>query len=233
MNAKILLLIVLINIIVFPQTVSKYGVFTIDNFTVYKKSVEEDKNNLLVDLEDFIPGIKLDIKYAGEDNFFGEKVYTIPKAYLRLPAATALREIQKELREEGYELKIFDAYRPYSATVLFYEFYEDTTYVASAYRGSRHNRGCAVDLTLLNIETGEEIKMPTEYDDFTEKAHITYNELPEVVIKNRTMLIEIMEKHGFIAYPYEWWHFDFKDWENFEIMDLNFEELEQHTFDLH
>ncbi len=110
-------------------------------------------------------------------------------------------------------------------TVEFYESYKDTTYVASAWRGSRHNRGCAVDLTLINLNTGKELKMPTPFDDFTEKAYSNYNNLPAEVIKNRSILKTVMEKHGFTNYQYEWWHFDFNGWKNFELLDLNFKQL--------
>ena len=140
---------------------------------------EEDSSRLLIDLEKFIPGIKLDVRYATKNNFFGAAVYEVEKAFLRLPAAKALKKVQQELNKKGLGLKIFDAYRPYSVTVKFYEKYPDTNFVASAWKGSLHNRGCAVDLTVIDLKSGEEIEMPTEYDDFTERAGINYSNLPE------------------------------------------------------
>ena len=133
----------------------------------------------------------------------------------------------KTFNERGLALKIFDAYRPYSATVKFYEIYRDTNYVASPYIGSRHNRGCAVDITLVDMETGEELPMPTAYDNFTEKAHPNFEDLPANLIANRDYLIETMQQFGFKVYPTEWWHFDFNGWEQFNLLDIKFEDLKE------
>ncbi len=204
---------------------NKYGLSVINNISDYKNLIEEDSTNKLINLEELIPGIKLDIRYATTNNFLGKNVYDSAVAYLRQPAAYALLQVQKELVKDSLGLKIFDAYRPYSVTVEFYENYKDTTYVASAWRGSRHNRGCAVDLTLIDLTTGKELNMPTPFDDFTEKAYSTYNNLPADVIKNRRILKTVMEKHGFKNYQYEWWHFDFNGWKNYELLDLSFDQL--------
>ncbi len=188
-----------------------------------------DKNDsmVMVDLEEFIPGIQLDIRYSTKNNFTGEKIYKKPKAYLRLPAAEALKKVQVELNNEGLGLKVLDAYRPYAATLTFYEVYNDTIFVAAPWKGSRHNRGCAVDVSLVDIDTGKELPMPTAFDDFSEKAAPDYMNLPDTVIKNRRILISIMKKHGFTVYPHEWWHFDFIGWENYQLMNLSFDELEK------
>lgn len=121
---------------------------------------------------------------------------------------------------------MYDGYRPYSATVKFYEVYRDTTYVASPYKGSRHNRGCAIDMTLVDLKTGEELKMPTEYDSFKKEAWPTTPVKDPVIKKNRDLIISIMHKHGFKVNASEWWHFDFNGWQKFEVMDIDFEELE-------
>lgn len=199
----------------------------ISSIEEYQKLTEENPNFELVDLEDFVPGIILEIRYATENNFTGQKVYESAKAYTRWPVAKALLIVQQELSRRNMGLKIFDAYRPYAATVLFYEIYKDTTYVASPWSGSRHNRGAAVDLSIVDLDTGEEIQMPTGYDDFTEVAHPDYMNLPKNVLENRKFLITTMQKHGFKVYPYEWWHFDFVGWQGFPLMDLSFEQLEQ------
>ena len=199
----------------------------ISSIDEYQKMIDENPNFELVDLEDFVPGIKLDIRYATENNFTEQKVYESAKAYARWPVAKALLIIQQELSRRNMGLKIFDAYRPYAATVLFYEIYKDTTYVASPWSGSRHNRGAAVDLSIVDLDTGEEIQMPTGYDDFTEVAHPDYMNLPDNVLGNRNFLITTMQKHGFKVYPYEWWHFDFVGWQEFPLMDLSFEQLEK------
>jgi D-alanyl-D-alanine dipeptidase len=108
-----------------------------------------------------------------------------------------LKKVQAELKQRGLGIKIFDAYRPYKATVKFYEVYRDTTYVASPYRGSRHNRGCALDLTLVDLKTGKELKMPTEYDSFKKEAWPSTYIKDEEARKNRQLLIDVMQKHGF------------------------------------
>ena len=204
---------------------NKYGLEVPQDPEYYLSVVEKNPNHELVDLETYIPGIALDIRYATTNNFTGTQVYSIPKAFARVPVAEALKRIHEELDTQGLGLKIYDAYRPYRATVQFYETYEDTTYVASPYRGSRHNRGCAVDLTLVDRETGEELLMPTAYDDFTERAHADYPLEEGEAKANRDLLISIMEKHGFKVYRYEWWHFDFEGWEEFELLDISFEDL--------
>jgi D-alanyl-D-alanine dipeptidase len=109
--------------------------------------------------------------------------------------------------------------------VKFYEVYPDTNFVAAPWKGSVHNRGCAVDLTLVILQTGKQLEMPTPFDDFTEKAAHSYMNLPDQVLKNRQILKDIMTKHGFLIYEAEWWHYDFKDWKSYKLMDISFEEL--------
>src|ERR1035437_2484199 len=221
-----LFIIFLYSVICYGQSITKYGVTVVDDTSFYKKEIERDSLNKLVDLEKFIPRIKLDIKYATKDNFVGIKVYNKPKAFLRLPAAIALKKIQTELNKKGLGLKIYDAYRPYSVTVLFYEKVKDTDYVASPWQGSRHNRGCTVDVTIINLKTGKELEMPTKIDNFTFKAHPDYMDIPDTIKSNRTLLSNIMKKYGFTPFPTEWWHFDFSGWANYFLMDLKFEDLE-------
>lgn len=229
MKSLFIFVILFFNAQIFSQALikNKYGLYVVKDLAAYENSVKNDSNKILVDLEKFIPGIKLDIRYATSNNFLGEPVYKKAKAFLRLPAAIQLKKIQKELNQKKLGLKIFDSYRPYEATVLFYEKVKDTLYVASAWNGSRHNRGCAVDLTIISSKTGKEIKMPTGFDNFTEKAHSDYSDLPNDVIENRKLLIEIMSKHGFTNYSAEWWHYDFNGWKNYNLMDLSFDELEK------
>ncbi len=224
-------IITLIGILVFncsfaPQTnVYNDKLNIVGDIHEYKAQVDENPNFELVDLEDFVPGIILDIRYATTNNFTGRQVYAQAKAFARWPVAEALTIVQKELAKRNLSIKVFDAYRPYSATVLFYEIYKDTSYVASPWSGSRHNRGAALDISIVDLETGEEIQMPTGYDDFTEAAHPDYMDLPENVAKNRDFLITTMQKHGFKVYASEWWHFDFVGWEAFPLMDIPFEEI--------
>ncbi len=213
----------------FAQTTKVYNnkLHIINDLEEYNNTVEQNPNNELVDLEYFVPGIILDIRYATTNNFTNQQVYKKAKAYARWPVAQSLKFVQEELLKRNLALKIFDAYRPYSATVLFYEIYKDTTYVASPWSGSRHNRGAAVDVSIVDLETGEEIQMPTGFDSFEETAHSDFMDLPENVLENRELLITVMQKHGFRVYHSEWWHYDFMGWEGFPLMDLTFEELDK------
>ena len=204
---------------------NKYGLKA-TNLIEYKASLTSNPNKELINLKELIPNLVLDIRYATTNNFTGEKIYNLARAYARKPVAEALKKIQAELKKQGLGIKIYDAYRPYKATVKFYEVYHDTTYVASPYRGSRHNRGCALDLTAINLKTGEELKMPTGYDSFQKAAWPTTPVADPEIRNNRTLLINVMEKHGFKVNGSEWWHFDFIGWKNYEVLDIDFEELE-------
>jgi zinc D-Ala-D-Ala dipeptidase len=205
---------------------NKYGLAAM-KMEGYKKSLATNADNELINLEKSIPGLVLEIRYATTNNFTGKKIYNLARAYARKPVAESLKKIQADLKKQGLGLKIFDGYRPYSATVMFYETYHDTTYVASPYKGSRHNRGCAMDLTIIDLKTGKELPMPTEYDSFKKEAWPTTPVADPVIHKNRETLIDAMEKHGFKVNASEWWHFDFVGWQKFAVMDIDFEELEK------
>lgn len=215
-------------LICFPfllQAQYKYGLTPV-TLQQYQQQVKANPEKELVNLATAIPGIVLDIRYATANNFTGEVIYNLPRAYARKPVAEALKKAHEEFSKHGVDIKVYDAYRPYSATVKFYEVYRDTTYVASPYKGSRHNRGCAIDMTLVDLKTGKELKMPTEYDSFKKEAWPTTPVKDPVIKKNRDLIISIMEKHGFKVNASEWWHFDFNGWQKFEVMDIDFEELE-------
>ena len=207
------------------QSQYKYGLIPMAH-DAYVSSVRERPEKQLIDLEEFIPGIILDIRYATANNFTGERIYDAAKAYARKPVAEALKRVQEDLAKHRLGIKVFDAYRPYRATVRFYEVYGDTTYVASPFRGSRHNRGCAIDMTLVDLNTGKELKMPTGYDAFTRAAWPSTPVSDPEIRKNRNLLIQAMEKHGFRVNSSEWWHFDFRGWKNFEVLDIDFSELQ-------
>ncbi len=204
----------------------KYGLQPV-RFAEYESTTRSNPEKELINLEEYIPRVVLDIRYATNDNFTGEVIYNLARAYARRPVAEALKKAQTELNRSGLGIKIFDAYRPYKATVKFYEVYRDTTYVASPYRGSRHNRGCAVDITLIDLRTGEELKMPTGYDSFKKEAWPSTPVKDPEIRKNRQMLIDVMKKHGFRVNGSEWWHYDFIGWGKYEILDIDFEELEK------
>lgn len=192
----------------------------------YKASLVSSPEKELVNLATYIPNLVLDIRYATTNNFTGEQIYTLPRAYARKPVADALKKAQAEFNKLGVGVKIFDAYRPYKATVKFYEVYHDTTYVASPYRGSRHNRGCALDMTIVDLKAGKELTMPTEFDSFKKEAWPTTPVADPQIRKNRDLIISVMERNGFKVNASEWWHFDFVGWNKYEVMDIDFEQLE-------
>jgi D-alanyl-D-alanine dipeptidase len=205
---------------------SRYGVQTLDS-AAYVKSVAADPGRELVDLHRYVPSVIGDVRYATSNNFMQRPMYPFEAVYMRRAAADSLRVIQQELNRMGYGLKIFDAYRPYYITVAFYEAFRDTTYVASPYTGSRHNRGCAVDLTLIELKSGRELLMPTGYDDFSIRANSFYKQVPAKATKNRKLLQRVMIKHGFDLYPAEWWHFDFRNWRDYPLLNVPFEQLKK------
>jgi len=207
------------------QAQNKYGLKTTD-YAAYQTTVKANPNKKLVNLATYIPNLVLDIRYATPNNFTGQTVYQLARAYARQPVADALKRAQAVFNQRGLGIKIYDAYRPYAATVKFYELYRDTTYVASPYRGSRHNRGCAIDMTLIDLKTGEELKMPTPYDSFQKAAWPTSPVADPVVRSNRQTLIDVMQQHGFRVNSSEWWHFDFIGYRQYEVLDIAFEQLE-------
>ena len=208
------------------QAQYKYGLKPV-TLAEYKKQVQMNPTKELVDLEKFIPGIALDIRYATKNNFTKQVIYKSAKAYSRKVVAQSLKEAQMEFKTRGLGIKIYDAYRPYKATVKFYEVYHDTTYVASPFVGSRHNRGCALDMTLIDLKTGKEIEMPTEFDSFKREAWSRSPVRDPRIKRNRDQLIRVMEHHGFKVNRSEWWHFDFVGWQQFEVLDIDFEELKK------
>ncbi len=203
---------------------NRYGLQA-TTYGAYQQSLRNHPEKELVDLESYIPGIVLDIRYATTNNFTQQKIYNLPKAFARRPVAEALKKAQAEFNVLGAGIKIFDAYRPYAATVRFYEIYHDTTYVASPYKGSRHNRGCALDMTIVDQKTKKELEMPTGFDSFRKEAWPTTPVNDPTVRNNRELLIRVMEHNGFKVNASEWWHFDYLGWQKYDVMDINFEEL--------
>lgn len=174
----------------------------------------------LVDVQKLIPGVVLDIRYATTNNFTGQQLYPFAGCYLRRAAAKKLAAAQAELQPLGYGLKIHDGYRPLSVQRRMWEVFPQPGYVADPKRGSRHNRGAAVDVTLIRLTDGSELPMPTPYDDFTEKAHRNYMDLPAEVLANRALLERVLTKHGFVGLPTEWWHFDDVNWRDYPLLDI-------------
>ena len=183
----------------------------------------------LVELITLDKTIKLDIRYARTDNFVGKAVYAEARAFLQKPAAEALVRVHKKLKKQNLGLMIFDGYRPWSVTKIFWEVTpeEKRKFVANPATGSKHNRGCAVDLSIFDLKTGKLVEMPTDYDDFTDKASPNYEGASKKQKKNRDLLRKQMEAEGFSVNPNEWWHFDYKDWKEYAIYDIAFSEIKR------
>lgn len=187
--------------------------------------------NELVDLTTLDPGIRLDIRYATNRNFLGTPVYTRARAFLQKPAAEALLRAHRRLRQDGFGILIHDAYRPWSVTWIFWEATpkDKRDFVADPAKGSRHNRGCAVDLTLYELATGSPAEMPSEYDEMSERAYPAYTGGTPEQRRTRDLLRSAMEAEGFQVFEIEWWHFDYKEWREYRIVNVPFEEIPQQS----
>ncbi|HOI29417.1 MAG TPA: M15 family metallopeptidase [Melioribacteraceae bacterium] len=183
----------------------------------------------LVELTELDSTFKLDIRYSTSNNFLGKAVYSQATAFLQRPAAEALVRVSKSLKRDGYGIIVFDGYRLWSVTKLFWdsatEEERQAGFVADPAKGSRHNRGCAVDISLYDLKTGLEVKMPSGYDEFTERAFSNYIGGDKEATRLRDLLITAMESEGFTVLEQEWWHFDYKDWPMYPILNVDFEDL--------
>ena len=181
----------------------------------------------LVELYTLNDKIHLDIRYATSDNFLSTPVYTQARAFLQLPAAVALRNVLEKLTPLGYGLLIHDAYRPWYVTKIFWDATppEGKIFVANPQEGSKHNRGCAVDLTLYDLATGQAIEMPGLYDEMSPRSFPNFPGGTSLQRWHRDLLRRAMESEGFTVYEEEWWHFDYKDWKQYGILNVPFEKL--------
>jgi D-alanyl-D-alanine dipeptidase len=181
----------------------------------------------LVSVTEVAPSIKLDIRYATADNFTGYPVYDRACAFVRPAVAAALARVQAWLLASGYGLVLFDAFRPWAVTELFWTIVplQYRAFVADPAVGSKHNRGCAVDLSLCDAATGEEIEMPSRYDEPTARSHHAYRGGTTRQRWHRDTLRLAMEQEGFAVQPDEWWHFDFAAWQDYPIENIAFADL--------
>jgi D-alanyl-D-alanine dipeptidase len=193
----------------------------------YKKEIKEAPYLEMVELKSREPSIVYDFKYATRNNFMGRYMYPAGTrvTFLRKPAADSLIKIQRELNKEGLGLKVFDAYRPYSVTRHFWELVKDERYVANPAKGSHHNRGTAIDLTIIDLNTGDELNMGTGFDNFSDTAHHGFKQLTEPILQNREKLKNIMAKYGFAALSTEWWHYTYQSPIKFPVLDITFKKL--------
>lgn len=187
----------------------------------------------LTELSSLDPTLQFDIRYATGHNFLGVAVYERPMAFLQRPAALALLAAHHELAHRGLGLLIFDAYRPWYVTKIFWDATPDDLkeYVANPANGSRHNRGCAVDLTIYDLTSGHPLPMPSGYDEFSERAHVDFSGGSEQARRNRDLLQDVMHRHGFLSYASEWWHFDYQDWKRYPILNVSFARLDRENTD--
>ena len=181
----------------------------------------------LVELAPLDRRIKLDIRYATSRNFLGTPVYSSARAFLQRPAAEALLRAHAELLKLGYGVLIFDGYRPWYVTKIFWDAtpVDKHEFVADPAAGSRHNRGCAVDLSLYDLKTGREVEMTGGYDEMSERSYPGYTGGTAEQRARRDLLRRAMEKQGFTVFASEWWHFDYRDWRAYGIQNVPFEAL--------
>lgn len=206
-------------------TLNKFGLLVISKSKDYKATIAKDKNKAMLDVKN-IRGVEVDLVYMKRDNFMKTPLYPYTKTtYLRKPALMALIEVQEELGVKGLGIKIWDAYRPYSVTEKMWEPVKDERYVANPASGSGHNRGISVDLTIVKLDTKEELNMGTGFDHFSDTAHLNFKGLLEDVLANRQLLRSVMERHGFIPLETEWWHYYIPNAKNYELLDLSFKAL--------
>ena len=181
----------------------------------------------LVEVVKLDPTIKLDIRYATNQNFLSTPMYSQARAFLQRPAAEALIRANQKLHAEGYGVVIHDAYRPWYVTKMFWDATPDDKkiFVADPATGSKHNRGCAVDLSIYDLKTGREVSMPSIYDEMTPRSFPEYPGGTAEERQHRATLRGAMESEGFTIYPNEWWHYDYKDWKEYPIMNVRFEDV--------
>jgi zinc D-Ala-D-Ala dipeptidase len=176
-------------------------------------------NSQLVDIQTINPRIRLDMRYATSNNFLRRKLYPQARCLLRKELAQQLSQVQINLERQGLGLKVYDCYRPLSVQKQMWQVMPDDRFVANPANGSRHNRASAVDVTLVDRK-GKELEMPTQFDDFTDKAFSDSENVSRSAKKNRQKLRKAMEAHGFIQLATEWWHFDAKNWQKFPLLDV-------------
>ncbi|GGH82903.1 D-alanyl-D-alanine dipeptidase [Filimonas zeae] len=206
---------------IIPQ--NKDGLTVVTTWVAYEKTVQADSNNRMVPVQQYVTPLLSDIQYATNKNFTKTVLYTQPLLLVRLPVARALRKVQQQLAPYGLSILFYDAYRPYAVTKKMWEIVPDERYAANPAKGSGHNRGIAVDITLADLKTGKPVAMPTPFDNFTEKAHHNYQQSDSAVLANRLLLKNTMEQNGFTALSTEWWHYQYKKSSTaFAILDLPF-----------
>jgi len=190
------------------------------------KSKESPISPTMIDLKEAIPNLKLDVRYATSNNFTNKVIYDTVRVFLVEEAVKALKSVANDLEKDSIGIIVYDAYRPLSVQRKLWEMYPNPDFVADPKTGSRHNRGAAIDMSLYDLKSGKSLEMPTEYDNFTEKASHSFADLSEDILQNRLYLKTKMEKYGFVSLNSEWWHYDYHDWKSYPVLDYDFYQIE-------
>ena len=209
-----------------PLVINKYGLRVVQTATSLLPAIQADSPSAMVPLSRFLQPLQIQLVYATSANFTHQVLYKNPAAYLRLEAAQALQKVQDTLQSIRLDIKIWDAYRPYSVTEKMWAIVPDDRYAANPANGSGHNRGIAVDLTLTD-KAGKELLMPTGFDNFSDSAHHNFMNLPAEVLQNRKLLKLVMEQYGFIALPTEWWHYSLPNPKRYDLLNIDFVEMKK------
>ncbi len=172
----------------------------------------------LVDATTIVPKLRLDIRYATTANFTHQRLYAHARCLLHEAVARRLADVQRELMAKGLALVVYDCYRPLSVQKRMWALVPDERYVSDPAKGSRHNRGAAVDVALVD-RRGRELPMPSAYDEFSERAHRDFAGGSDEARRNRALLDGVMTRHGFVGLPTEWWHFDAAEWQTYPLSD--------------
>lgn len=181
----------------------------------------------LIEVVSLDPSLKLDVRYARTDNFVGKVVYDEPRVFLQKPVAEDLVRAHLQLKNHGFGLLLYDGYRPWSVTKIFWDSVtvENRKFVADPATGSVHNRGCAIDLSMYRLSTGEPVVMPSDFDEMTERSYFDYPGGTPIERECRDLLRAVMEKNHFYGIKYEWWHFNHRLLKEYPILNLPFSEL--------
>lgn len=210
------------------DTVTSHQVRVIREMKTLQQEIKADPDLKMVDLLQEIPSLVLDLRYTTTHDFMHRALYPpLTTTYIRRNAAQRLKKVQAALQTMNLGLKIFDAYRPWSVTVAMWQPVKDDRYAADPSMGSGHNRGIAVDLTIIDLKTRVSLPMGTGFDNFTDSAHRDFIRLPAQVLANRLLLQTLMEENGFISLRTEWWHFSLPDPQRYEVLDLPFSEIQK------
>lgn len=208
-------------------------VVVVNDVNSYRRQAVQPLHQM-VDLAEELPGVVFDLKYTTSQNFMRQPLYPDhARPWARRDVAERLARVQRDLQNEGYGLKIFDAYRPWSVTKKMWNSRRklgiSARFLAPPWVGSNHNRGVAVDITMVDLKTGKEVEMPTDFDSFSKRAHSSYPHLPNAIKKNRELLKKVMRRHGFKTIRSEWWHFELANAGAYSVLDLKFRDFEEPT----